>query len=283
MPRLELSEQQLDTYRADGFLLVPAFLDPEETALLRDTAKTDRALDDHANAVDDGAEHPVRLALWNHPGDALYGMIARCRSLVNAMQQLLGGEVYHYHSKMILKDAKVGGAWAWHQDYGYWYHNGVIAPLLASASIAVDAATRENGCLQVVRGSHALGRIDHVLAGEQAGADPERMAEILRRFPVEFVEMNAGDVLLFDCNLLHSSAPNLSEHSRWSMICCYNAARNDPYKESHHPRFTPLTKVEDSAVLAVGWRGAAESQAMRFWTKEDGSFNPGNLPHGQRP
>ena len=30
---------------------------------------------------------------------------------------------------MILKDAQVGGAWAWHQDYGYWYQNGVLHPV----------------------------------------------------------------------------------------------------------------------------------------------------------
>ncbi len=48
--------------------------------------------------------------------------------MVNSAEKLLGGEVYHYHSKMIMKDAKVGGAWAWHQDYGYWYQNGVLFP-----------------------------------------------------------------------------------------------------------------------------------------------------------
>ena len=31
-----------------------------------------------------------------------------------SVEQLLDDEAYHYHSKMILKDAKVGGAWAWH-------------------------------------------------------------------------------------------------------------------------------------------------------------------------
>ncbi len=36
------------------------------------------------------------------------------------------------------------------------------------------------------------------------------------------------------------------------MICCYNAARNDPYKESHHPRYTPLSKVDDGMILRVG-------------------------------
>ena len=90
-------------------------------------------------------------------------------------KQLLDDEAYHYHSKMIMKDAKVGGAWAWHQDYGYWYQNGVLTPNLCSVSIAVDAATRENGCMQVLKGSHTMGRVDHILAGEQAGADLERV------------------------------------------------------------------------------------------------------------
>ena len=53
--------------------------------------------------------------------------------MVRSAEAILEGEVYHYHSKMIMKDANVGGAWAWHQDYGYWYQNGVLFPLLTSA------------------------------------------------------------------------------------------------------------------------------------------------------
>eukprot|EP01048_Picozoa_sp_COSAG05_P039381 COSAG05_NODE_19536_length_291_cov_0.713542_1_plen_87_part_10 len=73
------------------------------------------------------------------------------------MQSLLDDEVYHYHHKMMLKEPLIGGAWEWHQDYGYWYDNGCLYPDMASCLIAVDRATRENGCLQVVRGSHKLG------------------------------------------------------------------------------------------------------------------------------
>jgi hypothetical protein len=43
------------------------------------------------------------------------------------------------------------------------------------------------------------------------------------------------------------------------MICCYNAARNDPYKESHHPRYTPLKLVPDAAIREVGVKRFAES------------------------
>jgi ectoine hydroxylase-related dioxygenase (phytanoyl-CoA dioxygenase family) len=81
--------------------------------------------------------------------------------IVEPLEQILGGEVYHYHHKMMLKEPFVGGSWEWHQDYGYWYSNSCLFPYMASCLIAVDRATKENGCLQVIRGSHLMGRIDH--------------------------------------------------------------------------------------------------------------------------
>ena len=260
-----LNDQQLREYERNGFVLARKLFDEEETGLLRRAAREDRELDQHSFARGDGEGGRVRLSLWNHPGDTLYGMFARCESLVDSAEKLLGGEVYHYHSKMIMKDAKVGGAWTWHQDYGYWYQNAVLAPLLTSAFIAVDPATRENGCLQVVRGSHHLGRIDHVLTGEQAGADQERVREVLKRMELLHVEMEPGDTLFFHCNLLHRSDQNHSDKPRWSMICCYNAARNDPYKESHHPRYTPLHKVPDSAIKETGLRRFADTHTDVAW------------------
>jgi len=164
-----------------------------------------------------------------------------------------------------MKDAKIGGAFAWHQDYGYWYQNGVLYPLLSSVFIALDPATRENGCMQVLRDSHHLERIDHKLTGQQAGADLERVNEVLKTLELVYVEMDPGDALFFHCNLLHRSDGNRSEKPRWAMICCYNAARNNPYKESHHPRYTPLVKVQDSAIKEAGLRRFADTQADVAW------------------
>src|SRR5581483_1458370 len=257
-----------DQYRQDGFLLAKGMFDKEEIDLLRRAAKEDRQLDQHSFGQGDGEGGTVRLSLWNHPGDTLYGMFARCETIVNSAEKLLEGEVYHYHSKMIMKDAKVGGAWAWHQDYGYWYQNGVLFPLLCSASIAVDAATKENGCLQVLSGSHLMGRVDHILTGDQAGADMERVHEAQKRLETVYVEMDPGDVLFFHANLLHRSDQNRSDKPRWSMICCYNAARNDPYKEAHHPRYTPLSKVPDSAIREAGLRRFSDTNADVAWLED---------------
>jgi ectoine hydroxylase-related dioxygenase (phytanoyl-CoA dioxygenase family) len=169
---------------------------------------------------------------------------------------------------MIMKDPHTGGAWTWHQDYGYWYQNGILQPLLTSVSIAVDPATKENGCLQVIAGSHHCGRIDHVLSGDQAGADRERVDEILKRMPLVFCEMDAGDAIFFHSNLLHRSDQNKSDNPRWSMICCYNAARNDPFKESHHPRYTPLKVVPDSAIKEVGIKRFADDSSDVAWLQD---------------
>jgi ectoine hydroxylase len=246
------TNQQFKQYRSDGFIIVKNLFDKKEIKLLNKTAHADKALDDHAYGRDDGEGGRTRLSLWNHPGDNIYGTFARCSRIVESAEQLLAGEVYHYHSKMILKDAKVGGAWAWHQDYGYWYQNGVLFPDLVSVMIAVDPATKNNGCLQVLKGSHKLGRVDHVLTGDQAGADMERVEEMKKRLDLVYVELDPGDAVFFHANILHRSDQNKSNHSRWTLICCYNAARNDPYKDSHHPRFTKLHKVDDSMIKKIG-------------------------------
>jgi ectoine hydroxylase len=247
-----LSDDQVRSYHEDGYTLAPGFFSPQEIAVLARAAKEDNELDKRSFGRADGEGGVVRLSLWNHPGDGIYGQFARCERMVRSAEKLLGGEVYHYHSKMILKDPKVGGAWAWHQDYGYWYQNGVLFPWLTSVFIAVDPSRRENGCLQVLKGSHHCGRINHVLTGDQAGADREQVEQLLKRLELIYVEMNPGDALFFHSNTLHRSDQNKSEHPRWSMICCYNAARNDPYKDSHHPRYTPLNVVPDSAILDTG-------------------------------
>ena len=44
------------------------------------------------------------MMAWNHPDDSIYGVTARSRKIVDTMEDLLGGEVYHYHSKIPAKN-----------------------------------------------------------------------------------------------------------------------------------------------------------------------------------
>ena len=256
-----ISEVQVSTFHRDGFVVVRKLFCDQEIDLLRQSAKDDREMDKQSFSRADGEEGSVRLSLWNHPGQGIYGAFARCESIVESMSKLFGGEVYHYHSKMIMKDAKVGGAWAWHQDYGYWYHFGVLLPDIGSVMIAVDPATRENGCLQVIKGSHLMGRVEHSLTGDQAGADMERVDVALERMEHVYCEMEPGDAVFFHGNTLHRSDQNQSDHPRWAMICCYNTAANDPYKEGQHPGYTPLERVPDSSITEYAGKIVSEDDS----------------------
>ena len=91
----------------------------------------------------------------------------------------------------------------------------------------------------------------------------EQVDEACKRLETVHCEMTPGDALYFHSNTLHCSAPNNSDQARWALICCYNTRSNDPYKESHHPGYTPLEKVEDEMVLKVG-RDDAQRSSVAF-------------------
>jgi ectoine hydroxylase len=252
MAATTFSSAELAQYQQDGFFVARKLFESGEIGKLLEFAQEDPSFAASVYGRKDSTGKETKLALWNQAGDDLYSMFARSGRIVDRMEQALGGEVYLYHMKMMLKEPKVGGAWEWHQDYGYWYHNGCLYPLLASCLIAVSRATRANGCLAVLRGSHLMGRIDHGKTGEQTGADMERIEAALARLELVYVECDPGDAIFFDSNLLHRSDANTADEPRWSLICCYNARRNDPYKDSRHPRYTPLGKVGDEAIRDWG-------------------------------
>lgn len=82
----------------------------------------------------------------------------------------------------------------------------------------------------------------------QTGADVERVKEIEKVCPMEFVEMEPGDALFFHSNLLHTSGPNNSDLRRWAFLVAYNTKANNPVIPHHHPQYTPLEKVSNSAI-----------------------------------
>jgi ectoine hydroxylase-related dioxygenase (phytanoyl-CoA dioxygenase family) len=167
-------------------------------------------------------------------------------------------ELYHYHTKLIMKDAGKGagkgsgsGRFAWHQDYGYWSNNGCLFPEMATVMIAIDRCHSGNGCLQVLTGSHKAGRIEHTLVGEQTGADMERVKHLQARLPLTDVELAPGDACFFHCNTLHQSGRNTSEDRRWCFLVSFNSKDNDPVYSHHHPKYTPLSRLPEDSITAA--------------------------------
>lgn len=257
MNNLRLTDAQKAQYENDGYLIVKNFLSMEEAKLLYAIATGDDVLKGKAFDFNDQSGKSTKLTLWFTPGDDTYGLLTRSEAMVHAVQDLVGeGEVCHFHSKLMQKEPKVGGAWEWHQDYGYWYKNGFLFPdALISVMLALTEATKKNGCLQVLKGTHKMGRIEHNFAGEQQGADMDFVNEALGRFERVYVELEPGDILFFHSNILHMSEANTSDKPRWSMISAYNLSYNKPFREKNLSCITPVKTVSNDSILSSGAKG----------------------------
>jgi ectoine hydroxylase len=254
MSALSLNPQQIADYHRDGYVIARNMFTAEEAGLILHTAETDDAMRNAAYIRSDSTGSQTRMTVWSEAGDDIFGMFSRSERIVDSMEALIGDEVYHYNSKLNAKEPFEGGAWEWHQDYGYWYNNGCVFPMMATCLMALDPCTEQNGCLQMLKGSHLAGRIDHVQSGKQNSADPVRTEHLVARLETVPCVMEPGDVVFFHCNMLHTSARNDSPNRRWVLISCYNARSNDPVIKHHHPQYTPLKKVPDNAILEVGMR-----------------------------
>lgn len=264
-----ISAKQIAEYHRDGYLILPEFFSEKEITRLYSTALEDDAMRKNALDLNDQTGKKTRLSLWFTPGNDVFGYMTRSRRMIESIRPLLDSDapVCHFHSKLMQKEPRVGGAWEWHQDYGYWYKNQFMFPdQLISVMVALTEANRENGCLQVIKGSHKLGRVNHGFAGEQVGADPIMVDNALKTMPLVYCELQPGDALIFHSNLLHRSEANLSDVPRWSIISCYCSQSNLAYNETSTAWKQPVDIVPDEAVGS--WSAESLSKAD-FLKKEN--------------
>lgn len=260
-------------FRKYGFILVKKLFTQVEMDLLWacfDTQEFKQNMFTRSN----GGEKGFQMALWWQPGDDTAGLVSRSERVAGTMRDLLGDEaqeLYLLSSKVIAKEPEEGGAFAWHQDYGYFYENGVLFPDCGSVSLALHPCHRENGCLQVIPRSHQMGRLSHQRTGDLASVDPERMEAVIRVLgePV-MVETSPGDVLFFHSNLLHTSGPNISKDRRWNLVLAYNQVCNAPFHNKFLQQPSKLNIVANDDVVRK--HSVISSTPKNFInTKEDNS------------
>ena len=198
-----LSSSEIESYHQDGFV-IPDFRIDEQT-LEQIRSDQERLLKKHPEFLN---YCPNVLAY-----DLSFLNYARIPEILDLVESVLGPDFALWNSSFFAKPAEKGQATPWHQDGEYW----PIRPLATcTVWIAVDAAKTENGCLQVIRGSHRLKK----LFRHQTNPDPELTLnqELLKE---EFdesnavsMELKAGMVSLHDVYLVHGSSVNRSSRSR---------------------------------------------------------------------
>ena len=197
---IALSEDEMESFRTQGFLGPFTLCSPEEMAAMR--------TDIEAVLASDPPEHKTR-AHNRHLDSRLIHELSTHPSIIERMQCLYGPDLLLWRTNFFVKEPGAKEI-PWHQDHNYWP---LEPPIIASAWIAIDEATVENSCLQIIPGSHRK-TMPHIKATEdmffQEMGDPDYIdtAQAIN------IEMKPGEFILFNELTVHHSEPNRSQKRR---------------------------------------------------------------------
>lgn len=234
-----LTEQQWNDYSRDGFLHLGKIMEPEELEALRKRAD-DLALGTVKNPdvqmqLDTGGvyeELPQAVRAFEH-GTRLYRKIQGLETddlFVRLVKHPLCMEIcarqYGPHAPISIframvmnKPAGQGTVLPWHQDGGNVW--ALDRDPLVTVWVALDSATRANGCLEVIPGTHRLGLLSlygSTVAEEhvRVHCPPERVLPL---------EVEAGHAVLLHNWLIHRSGVNPTSVPRRAFTVCYMDGR----------------------------------------------------------
>ncbi|MDE0610711.1 MAG: phytanoyl-CoA dioxygenase family protein [Anaerolineaceae bacterium] len=225
--RDDISQEQIDFYQENGFIIIEDFLSPEE-------------LEEWRRCVDEAVEQREGRKLadagerWRDTGDTYYSNVFIQRinlwtdhegmrklmfdERIGRMATLLAGAdgMRIWHDQALIKPPW-GNPTAWHLDVPYWSFTSRQA---ISLWVALDDSTRDNGCLYFLPGTHKTATFDNVSIGQNQGG-------LIRVYPqwakVESVAapMRAGSCSFHNGLCAHGAAANMTPGWRRAMTCAY--------------------------------------------------------------
>lgn len=208
-----LSSAELEAYQRDGFIIPDYRLPPDQLEKLQRLADALVADNPHLINTPMLAPHVPGAGNQDLKSSPEWMDIATDPTLLDIAEQILGPDIVLWGTTLFYKQPLEGPATPWHQDG----RNFPIDPLATSTIwIAVGESVASNGCLRVIRGSHASGEtLPHVLdeSGSlfvQSCIPPEQIDES----KAVDVELQPGEMVIFDVNIIHGANANTGVKSR---------------------------------------------------------------------
>jgi len=231
--RFGLTPEERQRYEEEGFVVREAVVDDEWLAEVRaDLADLhERMADRPPEGVHLSWEHEVDPAVTRRIKQLMHAelispalnRLVRSEPVLDVVESILGPDISLFHCKLLMKAARDGTVTPWHQDYSYWETRD-NRPLMLNCMLQIDDSTLENGCLQMVPGSHKGGLLEHERAGRVFGRFlPGHFAP---RADAEPVPLRAGSAIFFGPLIIHGSDANQSEHDRRAVTIAYNVTGN---------------------------------------------------------
>ena len=220
-----LTQEQINFYQQNGFVVIDDFLTPAELADWRatvDEAVTGRGRTrvlGHAEVTDDDNYYNnvfvQRVNLWQSDAGMRRLMLdARLGKMAATLAGVAGIRIWH-------DQALIKQPWAnptgWHLDNPYWSFHSRNA---ISLWVALDDATYENGCLYFLPGTHKTATYDNVGIGQNIG-DLFKVYNDWAKLPSAAAPMKAGSCSFHNALVAHGAGANMTPGYRRAMTCAY--------------------------------------------------------------
>ena len=249
---MALGAGQVSDYARHGYVTAIPVADPQAAVSYR------AAFD--ALATRAGRDASQIGLLDRHFTDEFIWRLASHETILDSVESLLGPDILLLATHVFCKYGEPGGRKfvAWHQDVTYW---GLEPPLALTAWYAIDDADTENGCMQVIPGSHLHGVLDHgtaAAAGNLLSINQEVAVSAADGRRAEDIVLRAGHMSLHHGQLVHGSLPNRSSRRRAGLTIRY---------------ITPDVRQTERNSYGRGWRPVLVRGSDRH-----GHFDPCDRP-----
>eukprot|EP00439_Symbiodinium_sp_Y106_P051134 s1516_g6.t2 len=229
-----LSQALLNAYEEQGFCILRAVVPPQQIEASRKfleelvgSINEPSRVDSDCRLVTEAGSSALRSIFAVHEdGDSPIAELATSPLITQFARQILADDVYIHQSRVNLQSAFKGAGFSWHSDFETWHaEDGMPCPRSASVVVFLDKNVESNGALMVVPGSH---KSFLRCPGRQEGANWEKSLQsqtygtpadedilaLANKHGIQHCVGEAGDVLIFDSNLLHASCGNRSPWHR---------------------------------------------------------------------
>ncbi|MBF6423203.1 ectoine hydroxylase [Nocardia cyriacigeorgica] len=237
--RIEAPE--LAGFDTDGYTILDHLISPEEvTRFAReiDRLAADPALRGDERVIVEKSSNQVRSVFEVHRLSAAIAELAAEPRVAGLARQILGSEVYLHQSRVNYLPGFGGTGFYWHSDFETWHaEDGMPSPRAVSISIALTDNYPFNGSLMVMPGSHrtfvpcqGATPADHYresLREQQIGVPSQAdIEDLAHKYGIAQFTGRAGSALVFDSNIMHGSANNITPFPRSNIFLVFNSVEN---------------------------------------------------------
>lgn len=254
---MTLTQQQLEEFNKNGFLVLRNFLDKDACQAILDVAlvhlkhkvepiesesdysaksKEERRDDIDYSSIKVKKELTVRRLRQVYERDVLFKKWMENEKIRPILKQLLKDEVVittAHHNSIMTKMPKESKETSWHQDRRYWSYSD---DNLVSIWLALGEENSHNGVLEFIPASHKMIFLEEQFSEKEYFSLKNEKNLSLIETKVS-TNLKSGDVLFFHCKLLHRANRNSSSKPKISFVYTVKAKRTKVLKGSRSAKY----------------------------------------------